>query len=406
MRTKYQSIAMVAAVVVLGVLVSQIFAAPPQLSDPPTKDEIDARIQHWADQIATGETVEDVFKAAENIIYDLRRYRDQEKYPDAQSQLAGAAAAEVSRVLAAMSDDDELRAVREINAARTLARAQQLAVRSTLDELIAHPNAGVRYYGWLGYAGIRTLVMQSPGMLDKLVASLTQQAAAETSGVAAEALCRVLALPKRRPVEIGDDAAYKAVADRFMAAAQSNWLAWVRLASEDEAWADALTEGVGALSNLSVVLALGDDDETKGQVFQDLVDALSAGAVLYRSALESIARADELAAQAATAAQEGNSQKAEQLALEGTRLKARATRMKAAAAGLLMACEGTLNELTGENFDHIKLPMGGKRRKPVGGQVIVVDIGSLSMQADAVQLGAIAWAKQLGIKLSDITSQD
>jgi len=388
MRTKYLAGASVAGVVVFGLLVSILLADPPPLGDSPTEQEVAARMQYWMEQIAAGESAEAVFSAAEGAIDDLGR-----SFGDSgvQHDIATSASDGVIDLLEDLSDQDELRSVREINAARTVAGSEQLAIRPALGELIVHANPGVRYYGWVGYGRIRNKCLRSENLRGGLVESLTSRAGQEDSGVVVGEICRVLALPERMPDELDDPTVYKALAADFIAILHDNWGAWFPQAATDFTWADALTEGVTAVANLATIMELGDDDGLKTELLQDLVNAAGAGAMLYRTAQDGHIRAAELAEQAA-----GESgQKAEQLTKESQLLAADAAETETAAAGMLLACEDALNELAGTDNDHLRLPISGRKPKKVGGQMMDVKIETRSEQADAVQLGAIAWAKEL-----------
>jgi len=389
MRTKCLAGASVAALVVFGLLVSILPADPPPLGESPSEQEIEAHMQQWIDQIATGETAEAVFSAAEGAIDDLGRFSD----AGVQYNMASAAAKGVIELLENLSDPDELRSVREINAARTLAGLRQVGIRPTLGELIAHANPGVRYYGWVGYGNIRNMCLRSENLRGGLVAGLSSRAGQEDSGVVVGEICRVLSLPKRMPDELDDPTVYKAVAAEFIAILHDNWGGWLPQAAADFTWADAVSEGATAAANLATIMELGDDDELKPKLLQDLVDAAGAGATLYRTAQDGHIRAGELTEQAAGERQ----QKAEQLTRESQLLTADAARTETAAAGMLLACEDALNLLVGTDYDHLRLPLSGRRRVKLGEQIIEKKIGSRSEQADAVQLGVIAWAKELGL---------
>ena len=396
MRARHLAGASVAGVVVFGLLVSIMPADPPLLGESPSKQEINAHMQQWIDQIATGETAEAVFSAAEGAIDDLGRFSDS----GVQADMVIAAVDGVIDLLADLSDSDELRSVREINAARIVAGLKQLAARRALGELIAHANPAVRYYGWVGYGNIRNMCLRSENLRGGLVAGLSSRAGQEDSGVVVGEICRVLSLPERMPDELDDPTVYKAVAAEFVAILHDNWGAWLPQAAADFTWADALTEGVTAVANLATIMEIGDDDELKTELLQDLVNAAGAGAALYRTAQDGYIRADELAEQAAGERQ----QKAEQLTKESQLLAADAARAETAAAGMLLACEDALNELAGTDNDHLRLPLSGWRRVTVSGRIIERKIGSRSQRADAVQLGVITWDKELGLNQPQVTT--
>ena len=350
-------------VVVLSV--SVLWADPPDVGDPPSQEEIQALVSYRLAQIVTANTAEGIGAAADDTIEAFERY-DAALYPDVQFWFAEDAAMLIPTLLADLPDD-QLRSLREMNIARAAAGIDHLSILAALDDLIVHDSAAVRYYGWIGYGAIRDQALQDWDAPQQIYETISQRAAAETSGVVVGAICRLMALPINRPRDIPEQA-YHESTSRFLAILHDNWLAWAgRAPGDDIAWADALTDGVDALTRLTTIADEAGLEWSKDQVLQDLIDAAGAGGYLYVWATK--------------------------LGVEGQRAERDVQLIETAAVSLLLTCEAAMNRLAGENNKHIEVPLGG--RWPAGSPDAGQRIADPISQAREVRLGVINWANAL-----------
>ena len=83
--------------------------------------------------------------------------------------------------------------IKQINVALVLSKMPQASVQPALEQMVVHANEAVRYLGWTGYQSIwQAVLAQGRPSGEKMYASLSKQADAETSAVVVAAIWDVL----------------------------------------------------------------------------------------------------------------------------------------------------------------------------------------------------------------------
>jgi hypothetical protein len=241
---------------------------------PQERDTVEAYIKYYADPLRGAETPEAVVKARRALIdgYNL--------YPSAvyQDFYASTAVAVLSPLL--RKPPAKLRNVKEINTSMVLGELRRLAAQGGFEVMVASGNDGVRYLGWRAYRRMSTEILAEGGeAAGRFYASLRKAAAAERSPIVTEELFRALTPPEFFLRPIGPEALGKARREMF-SILQAGWLRWcVQVRRGNAGAVRSLNVGLGAI--LTARRVLEQDDATKREVCQSLLDMLWAAAKAY-----------------------------------------------------------------------------------------------------------------------------
>jgi hypothetical protein len=241
---------------------------------PQERSTVEAYIKYYAGPLRDAETPQAVVQARRALIdgYNL--------YPSAvyQDFYASTAVAVLSPLL--RKPPAKLRNVKEINTAMVFGELRRLAAQSGYEVLVASKNDGVRYLGWRAYRQMSTEILAEGGEpAGTFYASLRKAAASERSPIVTEELFRTLTPPEffLRPIEA--EALKKARRELF-SILQVAWLRWcVQVRRGNAGAVRSLNVGLGAI--LTSRRVLEQDDATKRQVCQSLLDMVWAAAKAY-----------------------------------------------------------------------------------------------------------------------------
>jgi hypothetical protein len=214
----------------------------------PGGPEIEVWAKYWIDKIATADTEAEIVEARQRLISGYERFEPAAYRYD----YAEVAATRVSAMLKALVADDDLKTLREINAASVVGAFDQVSVQWTLGELIAHDNPGVRYWGWKGFGRIRDLSLAQGGQTAQaFFTALTQRSAAETSAVVLGAMWETMVLSASRPDGI-DTATWAQAIDKFTGILDTHWAAACeQIATGDSSWVGAAPRAILAMTRLA-----------------------------------------------------------------------------------------------------------------------------------------------------------
>ena len=246
--------------VVIFAAISLLAAATPLLAQDgppplggegsiPADAQIDAWVKYWIDRIITADTDRQIIEARQSLVSGYDRFTD----AGFRYTYAELAASRMTPMFNALSqiEEDELRAVREINGAMAVAMMDQVSAQLTLQTMVSHPNAGVRYWGWRGLANIRELSLaQGPNTAQGLFAALQQQGAAETSAIVFGVMFETLTLPVSPPATVSS-AIWDQAIDAFGGVLSAGWADWCdQVSTADPSWVNVSAEAVDAMSRL------------------------------------------------------------------------------------------------------------------------------------------------------------
>ena len=248
-RTLTIGILVIALIGLAAPVTAQPEDQPPSLGSAglPDRTEIDVWVKYWIDRIATATTEADLTEARGRLVTGYQRFEPTRYRYD----YADITAARVSAMLKALPDDD-LKTLREVNAASVIGVLDQVSVQFTLQELVAHENPAVRYWGWKSFTNIRDLAMAQGGQtVQGLFTALTQRSAAETSAIVFGAMWETMILPASPP-EAVDSATWTAVIETFTDIIRSTGAgACEQVTAGDTSWTSAAGKGVQAMTRLA-----------------------------------------------------------------------------------------------------------------------------------------------------------
>lgn len=244
--------------------------------------QIQARIKHWVDQIATATRDEQAIpKARTGLINDYLSYES------AGYRLTFAR--EAAKLLLPflkdrLADSDALKPLKEVNAALAVVRMPQVSLQPVVTVMVAHGNPAVRYLGWRAYIGLRIRVMgQGAEVRDRIFASLKAAADTEESPPVMGQIFKMLQLPRVRPEAVAETT-YRSAQRRSFRTLQEIWPKQCRwlIAADDPAVAEASLGGVEAVASFAGVMAT--DRSGRQTTLQMLVDVAYAAAHAYARA--------------------------------------------------------------------------------------------------------------------------
>jgi hypothetical protein len=215
--------------------------------------QIKARVKYCLDTIATAKDATEVKRAAAALIdggynrYDSSSYRA--AYAKTLAQMS-------VPVLAKIVPADEYRAV---PLATSLSQVSEPSALPALEAMVAHPSAGVRYFGWKAFAdsNFRGKVLTGKDQMLKLLDLLNKQFKVESSSVVVAEMLDAL-----RPTANAD----KQVQKKAWEILKNFWpsLGW-QVAAGDMEMSRSCRMAVG------LVDAMGKDDKKSPQMLLDLL---------------------------------------------------------------------------------------------------------------------------------------
>jgi hypothetical protein len=311
-------------------------------------------------RIVNATDVQDVRDAADRLAAQYDAFVDD---PDLQYQFAvqtGDAILTALNTIAANPNDD-LAMLREVNLAIAGAHLRRVSSLALFESLIVHDNPAVRYYGWIGYDQIRTLLLAQGFDADALTNSLAQRLPVEPSAEVVAVMLDVMALPTRRDDAIQIER-YQQTTLRFLELSNDTLPHLARnILRGQYDWAETADVAFDTLLRLRRVHdAYTPDEPMPESLLQNTVDVLTAASVLY-------------------AGSEPNS------------------RSFNAASALMLSAEELLNDIT------------NLQRSFVNDALTDRMIADQDARNTAVQLAAIEWARLLadqGVTPTDLQNFD
>ena len=238
--------------VCLVLLATTALAEPPALIGPggeaPDEATIEQRVSHWITVIGTAEDPDQIVDAQEQLARDYGVLtQPQNRYKYASEVASGAL-----RLLGEPDAADALRVNRELNIAMAVAAMDQVSIQRALRVLVAHPNEGVRFWGWKGYGkSLAVLLAQGGESAQAVFQDVQQHAANETAPLVWSAIFDMFNLPVSLPDTVSPDG-WDAAAKNFLTALFQQWNTLCgQVLAGDEASIHTAGKGVAALARLS-----------------------------------------------------------------------------------------------------------------------------------------------------------
>ena len=238
--------------VCLALLATTALAEPPALIGPsgeaPDESAIEQRVAYWITTIGTAESSEQIVDAQEQLARDY----DVLTQPQNRYKYASEVASGALRLLGEPDASDPLRVNRELNIAMAVAAMDQVSIQRALRVLVAHPNEGVRFWGWKGYGkSLAVLLAQGGESAQAVFQDVQEHAANETVPLVWSAIFDMFNLPVSLPDTVSADV-WDAAAAKFLAALFQQWDPLCgHVQAGDEASIHTAGKGVAALARLS-----------------------------------------------------------------------------------------------------------------------------------------------------------
>jgi hypothetical protein len=236
---------------------------------------VDRYIAYWVGKLSGAADENTILEARKRLIAGYRKY-DSWQY---QNVYAGRA----STALLGLLEVQEVQ--KKINAALAISQMRQVTVQPALEVLVNNPNPAMRLYGWMGYRGIRMLVLgQGKEAVDVMLKSLSKSSMTEDSGPVMGAILGMMYLDPDRPSMVTPVMFEDTRVKLFETFRQ----AWSRVCAKvlegDEGITRAAGDGLGALRKMSAGVA------AKGEISQGavqmIVDLAWCAAKAYAKAVE------------------------------------------------------------------------------------------------------------------------
>jgi hypothetical protein len=180
-------------------------------------------------------------------------------------------------------------ACKEINIAIAAQKMPQTSIQDLLEVMVAHPNAGVRFYGWKGYSAAMPVILSQPAKLKTFMASLTARAPKERSPQVIAAMVRAMVMVPP-PETAADAAAPRKQAANILAANWDKWCGAVMVgpsrasgSNDDAEMATAASDMVQSIQMIDRTIGQSDKDVHK-DLLQALVDMAVAAARSFENA--------------------------------------------------------------------------------------------------------------------------
>jgi hypothetical protein len=233
------------------------------------RQSISEYLTHWAGQLRQAQDLEGVREARDKLTSAFNKYNGRPN-ADLYRRIYAETAAQVL-------PEQALRGARQlvqINAALALRAMEETTVTPGLDQLVVHPNVGVRYIGWAGYQGIQSeLLAQGRQAIEAMLNVAGQRLPKETNGPLIGAIYDVLRLRRTTGAVLPG-----ALANARKRAIQIILASWPQRVQQVRAgriaMADAARLGVRALREDAP--ALGGGRSARGPMLQGLIDMLDA----------------------------------------------------------------------------------------------------------------------------------
>jgi hypothetical protein len=285
MRKKYSLVVLVGMVVCLTT--SMALAQAPSWDIPPSAlsggalgsqyvRQIDDHLQYWADRMVNAKTPEEVAEARNGILSAYKAFDS--------TDFQYAFASEASKILVPvlndrLKEDDRLQALKLVNVSLALSKMPQVTAQDALEAMVRHPNPAVRFAGWRGYKGARTVIMsQGTQYSAKMFQSLAESAASEKSAVVIGGIFVNLDVPSFVAASVPEDTVRQAQ-KRSYEILQANWRMWCqRVRMGDLEMTRAMLKGVDTLGKLA---AAAGDQVPKAQSIQMVADLMRATSLAY-----------------------------------------------------------------------------------------------------------------------------
>jgi hypothetical protein len=288
-------------------------------------DQLMTWIKYYTDAIRDAKDDQTAIKARDILIAGYKKYQP----VPYEYAFANAYAAVASPLLQNWPKEaGAIKGCKETTIAMAAAEMPQTSIQDLLEVMVAHPNPGVRLYGWKGYSAAGNTIAPQAAKLKTFMAALAARAAKERSPQVVAGLVRALAT-----VNPGSDTA------KILAA---NWDRWCSIVmSGDADMAAAASNMVQSLEMMQRTAGASDKD-----VHRDLLQALVDMAL-------AAARAGDTA------------KKAQQDSAEPSK-KQEAARTLDANKILLEYCEDALNSVSGLTKTPIHAAMKSSSSKESG----------------------------------------
>jgi hypothetical protein len=143
--------------------------------------------------------------------------------------------------------------IKQVNAALVLSRMPQVIMQPALEKMVVHRNPAVRYLGWRGYRGVRTLLLaQGPSYRQTMFRSLDAAVARENSPLVIRAIFGVLRIPAAGAA-VPEDVRRKAQEQAFAIFRQIWPNCCRRVLAGNAVMAEVSQEGLAALLNFAPI---------------------------------------------------------------------------------------------------------------------------------------------------------
>jgi hypothetical protein len=239
--------------------------------------QVRTHAEYWVAELAAAERAEGVYNAREGILADYNKYGDSLRY---KVEFARSTAAVVPTTLAALSQNDRLKAQKEINFAIVISKMPQLTAISAMDVLVKHANPGVRFLGWQGYKGVRDDAIRGGGAgVKTLQAALQRHAGTEPSPLVAAVIVDVMRLDTR---DLKSKTFQKAFDLNFNTLIVMQKTTCSRLAAGDADWARPCIAALPILRDANEFYK--PDNKKTAAILQQLINVAQAGAKAYAAA--------------------------------------------------------------------------------------------------------------------------
>ena len=286
MPTSRSSLILLPLIAIILIFQSFLPAEPPPLDITETSiasglssqqiAQIDARLKYWRDQIVNAANPKEVIEARKGVRGDYTLSRN----TTYQDRFAWRAAEILTPLLLdGLKPDDKLLQFKQVNVGISLSGMQQVTIQPSLQVMVTHSNAAVRYLGWNGYQATRTFILaQSPLDAKKMIKTLKDAAAKEETPAVVGAIFLMADIPAYVGPEVPPET-LKDAQKALLEIVRMNWIRWSsKLPTGNVEITRAFEKGVNAVRGLTVA---NPEPAEKGRNLQLLVDLLKYAAEAY-----------------------------------------------------------------------------------------------------------------------------
>lgn len=232
-------------------------------------NSIQGYIKYWVSFMQQAKTPKEMLEAQQGLIDGYAKYDNPGYHFEYANQMATAA----KPALAKLTD------MRAVRLAMACSQMPAVSIQSVLEDMVRHPNAGVRFLGWRGYLGgdLRSMVMAQGETASKtLFDSIAQRAAQETDPAVCGAIMEMIWVPSSSMLI--NPEAYKAAQKKMWDLLQKTWprMCTFVIKGDGEA-ARAAILGLHTLDNYTKAV----EGIDKNKALQLVVDMMYAAAKSY-----------------------------------------------------------------------------------------------------------------------------